>query len=184
MENLQQTTTAASRLAVDKFRKNDSVAAECPRCKSAIAVTYAEPPADRFLTKCQCNWCNLTHPGVMPPPARILEKRASFLNKATNAALLDSTFYALYFNERAEGNYFGCPLDPMAFATDASRALVDDYTRRVRQLLDKSSYVGAAFFKYANEPLSYEQAVQRLKKEPDQQDASAARVVLRGRGEA
>ena len=165
MENIDQSTTAAARLAVEKIRTNDPVPAQCPSCKSAIAVTYVEPPADRFVTKCQCRLSNRSLPGVMPPPARFLAKRDTFLKKAANAELLDSVFYAIYFNEREKGDYFGCPLDPMALATDSSKVLIEDSIRRVRQLIYKNAYVGAAFFEYTNEPLSYEQAVQRLKSE-------------------
>lgn len=80
--------------------------------------------------------------------------------------VLDATFYAMYFTDREFGAYFGCPIDPRVLSPNASENVIADAIYRSKRLYHgQNAYVGAAFFKYPDEPLTYEEAVQRLKRE-------------------
>ncbi|MFG6417303.1 hypothetical protein ACG02S_25750 [Roseateles sp. DC23W] len=80
--------------------------------------------------------------------------------------MLDAVFYAMYFTEREWGEYFGCPLDPVDLLPDASADVVADAVQRSRRLYSgPNAYVGAAFFKYADEALTYEEAVAKLRRD-------------------
>jgi hypothetical protein len=165
-EALNKAARAAVDRAVEQFKSKSPITEVCPDCAQPISVTYVEPPSDNFVTKCECTRSNRILRGVLGPPDWVLASRDKYLKKANTVGLLDATFYAIYFNDRDSGQYFGCPIDPRSLSPEASDESVADAVRRANQLCHgQNAYVGAAFFKYTDEPLTYEEAVQKLKSE-------------------
>jgi hypothetical protein len=157
---------AAAKCAVEQFKSKLPVDAICPACKRVIDVTYVEPPSDSFVTKCECQRSNRIFRGVMGPPGWILAERDRYLTKAAGLGVLDATFYATYFNESKSGEYFECPIDPRSLSPEASDDVMADAIRRSRRLHHgMNAFVGSAYFKYPGEQLTYEDAVQKLKRD-------------------
>lgn len=152
--------------AVVQFKLKLPITATCPDCEHPISVTYVEPPADSFVTKCECHRSNRILRSVMGPPDWILAERYMYLKKAAGTGVLDATFYKMYFTDCKFGAYFGCPLDPRALSPDVSEDVITDAIQRSKRLYNgQNAYVGAAFFKYPDEPLTYEEALKKLRRE-------------------
>lgn len=165
-DELNRLARIAAELAVSEFKSKAPISAICPDCKKLINVTYDAPPADCFRTACECHRSNRILRGVMGPPEWVLSQRDYYLKKAAGAGLLDATFYAMYFTDCKQGGYFDCPIDPRALSPEASEDLIAEAIHRSKRLYHgQNAYVGAAFFKYSDEPLSYEQAVEKLKRD-------------------
>lgn len=163
-EELNRLARAAADRAVEQFKSKVPITATCPDCEHLISVTYVEPPGDSFVTKCGCHRSNRILRGVLGPPDWVLSQRDYYLKKAAGTGVLDATFYAMYFNDCKSGGYFDCRIDPGALLPDASEdALLDAIHRSKRLYHGQNAYVGAAFFKYPGEPLTYEQAVEKLR---------------------
>jgi len=166
LRKLNEQAYAAAKLAVTQFKAKAPINATCPDCENVIRVTYVEPPGDSFVTKCECHRSNRILRGVLGPPDWVLTERDHYLKKAVGVGVLDATFYALYFTDRKSGEYFGCQIDPRALSPDASENVMADAIYRSNQLIHgPNAYVGAAFFKYPGEPLTYEEAVEKLKRD-------------------
>ncbi|BBO21092.1 MAG: hypothetical protein HKUEN07_01300 [Rhodocyclaceae bacterium] len=166
LETLNEQAHAAAKCAVGQFRSKVLVNVTCPDCRHVISVTYVEPPADSFVTKCECTRSNRIFRGVLGPPDWILEQRHYYVEKAADRGVLDSTFYATYFNECKQGDYFECPIDPRELSPDASEEVLAKAILSSRKLHHgRNAYVGAAFFKYPDEHLTFEEAVNKLKRD-------------------
>ena len=164
-EQLNKQARAAVDQAVTQFRSEDRITATCPDCGKAISVTYIELPSDCFRTECECGRSNRILRGIMGPPDWILAERDCYLKKTLGAGILDTTFYATYFTDCKQGSYFGCPIDPRTLLPGVSEHLIADAVQRSKRLYGGNAYVGAAFLKYANEPLTSAEAVEKLKRE-------------------
>lgn len=163
---LYEQAGAAAERAVAQFKSKEPIAATCPVCEQPISVVYREPPSDSFVTKCECHRSNRILRGVLGPPDWVLTKRDYYLKKATGLGVLDATFYAMYFTDCHSGLYFDCPIDPRALSPGASEEVIADAVRRSKLLYHgQRARVGASFFKYPGEPLTYEEAVQQLRRE-------------------
>ncbi|QTN21499.1 hypothetical protein HZ992_15035 [Rhizobacter sp. AJA081-3] len=165
-EALNKAARAAVERAVVQFKSKTPITETCPDCARPISVTYVEPPADSFVTKCECSRSNRILRGVLGPPDWVLARRDYYVRKAGGVSVLDATFYAMYFNDRHSGQYFGCPIDPRALSPEAGDEAIADAVRRANRLCHgQNAYVGAAFFKDPSERLTYEEAVQKLKRD-------------------
>ena len=146
-EELNRQVRASADLAVAQFNTKLPITATCPDCEHPISVTYMEPPADSFVTKCDCQRSNRILRGVLGPPDWVLAERDAYLKKAAGTGVLDATFYAMYFTECKSGAYFGCPIDPRVLSPDESEDMVPDASLRSKRLYHgQNAYVGAAFF--------------------------------------
>jgi hypothetical protein len=165
-EELNKQARAAVDRAVAQFKSKVPVTVTCPDCERLISVTYVEPPADSFVTKCECHRSNRILRGVLGPPNWVLSERDQYLKKAAGVGVLDATFYAMYFNDCKSGGYFECPIDPRALLPDESEGVMADAIHRSKRLYHgQNAYVGAAFFKYPGEPLTYDEAVEKLRRD-------------------
>jgi hypothetical protein len=166
LEELNRLARAAADRAVEQFKSKVPITATCPDCEHLISVAYVEPPGDSFVTKCECRRSNRILRGVLGPPEWVLSQRDRYLQKASGAGVLDATFYAMYFNDCEFGGYFDCRIDPRALLPDASEEVVADAMHRSKRLYHgQNAYVGAAFFKHTDEPLTYEDAVEKLRRD-------------------
>jgi hypothetical protein len=163
-DDLNRRARLSADLAVEQFKRKVPISATCPECMQGLQVEYVGPPSDNFLTRCQCARSNRILRGVLGPPERVLRRRSEVIGKTADATLLDAVFHAMYFNEKELGEYFGCPLDPAELQPHASADVIADAVQRSRRLYGGgNAYVGAAFFEYADEALTYEQAVAKLR---------------------
>lgn len=92
------------------------------------------------------------------------ERHRSYEKARASKNVLDRTFFAIRFNKRT-GTYHGCELDPAALSPDETIATLNDAITRSVSLLMFNAYVGAAFHKYKDEPLTCDEAVAKLKRE-------------------
>ena len=164
-DKINQQARAAAEQAVTQFKSEDLISAKCPDCGKVISVTYVELPSDCFRTECKCQRSNCILRGVMGPPARVLTLRDYYLKKTLGAGILDITFYATYFTNQKEGGYFGCPIDPRTLLPGVSEETIVDAIQRSKRLYSGNAYVGAAFLRYADEPMTSAEAVEKLKRE-------------------
>ena len=162
-EELNTQARVAADSAVTQFKSKVQITATCPACENLISVVY-DSPGDAFVTKCKCSRSNLFLRGVRGPPDWLLSERDYYLKKAAGAGVLDATFYAMYFTDCKFGSYFDCSIDPRLLSPNASEDVIADAVNRSKRLCHgQNAYVGAAFFKYADSTLTYEEAVRKLR---------------------
>jgi hypothetical protein len=158
--------SAAAKQAIAQFKSEQPSTTICPSCRGLISVTYDPAPADSFVTKCECSASNRIFRGILGPPDWILAVKQQYVQKAAHLGVLDATFFATYFNESKQGNYFECPIDPRALSPDASEAAIADAIACSRRLHHgPNAYVGSAFHNYPDENLTFEEAVKKLKRD-------------------
>ena len=133
--------------------------------KSSLFAMFARMLQEQSLLECKSENGG-AHYRSTPLPASTVRERNYYLEKALGAGVLDATFYATYYNGCKFGDLFGCPIDPRSVSPEASEHDLHSAIYRATRLHHgQNAYVGAAFFKYPGEMMTFEEAVEKLKRD-------------------